>query len=154
MFDNDGRSALHLAAECGSMEVETEFKIFNQNATFVHHEVCKLLLNKNAFVNSKTKLGWTALHFAANKVRKLFCLKNIKKHVLFSTGLHRPGRVPHQIWRHYRSEKENNLLIIQISLCHTELSKVLFLRRNDDQETDPNAPSGPGWSKGDLCQAS
>ena len=86
MFDNDGRSALHLAAECGSMEVETEFKIFNQNATFVHHEVCKLLLNKNAFVNSKTKLGWTALHFAANKVRKLFCLKNIKNTFDFPQG--------------------------------------------------------------------
>ena len=77
VFDNDGRSALHLAAECGSMEVETEFKIFNQNATFVH-QVCKLLLNKNAFVNSKTKLGWTALHFAANKVRNFFLFKNIK----------------------------------------------------------------------------
>ena len=67
-----------LSDECGSMEVETEFKIFNQNATFVHHEVCKLLLNKNAFVNSKTKLGWTALHFAANKVRNFFLFKNIK----------------------------------------------------------------------------
>ena len=58
-----------LSDECGSTEVETEFIIFNQNATFVP-QVCKLLLNKNAFVNSKTKLGWTALHFAANKVSK------------------------------------------------------------------------------------
>ena len=31
-------------------------------------QVCKSLLDKNAFVNSKTKLGWTALHFAASKV--------------------------------------------------------------------------------------
>ena len=30
-------------------------------------EVIKLLLDKNAFVNSKTKLGWTALHFATHK---------------------------------------------------------------------------------------
>ena len=49
VFDNEGRSALHLAAECGSMEV------------------CQALLDKNAFVNSKTKLGLTSLHFAASK---------------------------------------------------------------------------------------
>ncbi len=30
-------------------------------------EVCKLLLDKNAFVNSKTKKGLTALHYAAQK---------------------------------------------------------------------------------------
>ena len=28
-------------------------------------EICKSLLNANAFVNSKTKAGWTALHYAA-----------------------------------------------------------------------------------------
>ena len=49
VFDNDGRSALHLAAECGSMAV------------------CQSLLDKNAFVNSKTKLGLTSLHFAAKQ---------------------------------------------------------------------------------------
>ena len=49
VFDNEGRSALHLAAECGSMEV------------------CKVLLDKNAFVNSKTKQGLTALHYASSK---------------------------------------------------------------------------------------
>ena len=78
-----------LSDECDSMEVETEFRIFNQNATFVHHEVCKLLLNKNAFVNSKTKLGWTALHFAANKASNYFFLilfKNIKSTFNFPQG--------------------------------------------------------------------
>ena len=30
-------------------------------------EVCKFLLEKNAFVNSKNKAGLTALHFAAAK---------------------------------------------------------------------------------------
>ena len=77
-----------LGDQCGSMEVETEFIIFNQNATFVH-QVCKLLLNKNAFVNSKTKLGWTALHFAANKVSNYFFLilfKNIKSTFNFPQG--------------------------------------------------------------------
>ena len=49
IFDNEGKSSLHLAAETGSMEV------------------CKLLLDKNAFVNSKTKKGLTALHYAAQK---------------------------------------------------------------------------------------
>ena len=41
VFDLEGRSALHLAAEHGSIEV------------------CEALLNKNAFVNSKSKTGWT-----------------------------------------------------------------------------------------------
>ena len=49
VFDNEGRSALHLAADCGSMEV------------------CQSLLEKNAFVNSKTKKGMTSLHFVASK---------------------------------------------------------------------------------------
>ena len=94
VFDNDGRSALHLAAECGSMEVNLFFLILcfsKQFKTFPMHcnygkvfklssnnsepfQVCKLLLDKNAFVNSKTKLGWTALHFAASKVTICFLL--------------------------------------------------------------------------------
>ncbi len=49
VFDNEGRSALHLASECGSLNV------------------CEALLHKNAFVNSKTKHGLTALHYAASK---------------------------------------------------------------------------------------
>ena len=49
VFDNEGRSALHLAADCGSMDV------------------CQSLLERNAFVNSKTKKGMTSLHFVANK---------------------------------------------------------------------------------------
>lgn len=84
MFDNDGRSALHLAAECGSMEVHIistslpfctvsplNFVAFfaPSNPSPNDGQVCKSLLDKNAFVNSKTKLGWTALHFAASKVR-------------------------------------------------------------------------------------
>ena len=47
VFDHQGRSALHLAAEFGSIEV------------------CEALLNKNAFINSKAKTGWTSLHNAA-----------------------------------------------------------------------------------------
>jgi ankyrin repeat protein len=49
VFDHEGKSSLHLAAENGS------------------ENVCKELLEANAFVNSKTKSGWTALHFAAQK---------------------------------------------------------------------------------------
>ena len=46
VFDHEGRSALHLAADNGSIEV------------------CEALLNKNAFINSKAKTGWTSFHFA------------------------------------------------------------------------------------------
>ncbi len=47
VFDHEGKSALHLAAEKGSIEV------------------CEALLARNAFINSKTKVGWTSLHYAA-----------------------------------------------------------------------------------------
>ena len=46
------------------------FKLSSNNSELF--QVCKLLLDKNAFVNSKTKLGWTALHFAASKVTICF----------------------------------------------------------------------------------
>ena len=32
--------------------------------------MCTALIGANAFVNSKTKAGWTALHFAAQKGHK------------------------------------------------------------------------------------
>ena len=49
VFDHEGKSSLHLASEYGS------------------EDVCKALIEANSFVNSKTKAGWTALHFAAQK---------------------------------------------------------------------------------------
>ena len=49
VFDLEGKSSLHLAAEFGSIDC------------------CKILIDNNAFVNSRTKNGWTALHFAAHK---------------------------------------------------------------------------------------
>ena len=49
VFDHEGKSSLHLASEYGS------------------EEVCRVLLNAKAFINSKTKAGWTALHFAAQR---------------------------------------------------------------------------------------
>ena len=49
VFDHEGKSSLHLAADAGSLTT------------------CQLLINKNAFVNSRTKNGWTALHFAAQR---------------------------------------------------------------------------------------
>ena len=36
-------------------------------AEFGSEEVCRVLLNAKAFINSKTKAGWTALHFAAQR---------------------------------------------------------------------------------------
>ena len=49
VFNQEGKSSLHLAAESGSVEVSEE------------------LLKRKAYVNSKTKTGWTSLHFAAMK---------------------------------------------------------------------------------------
>ena len=40
---------MHLAAESGNADI------------------CEMLLAKNAYVNSKTKAGWTPLHFVAFK---------------------------------------------------------------------------------------
>lgn len=62
VFDHEGRSALHLASEYGSIEV------------------CEALLNKNAFINSKTKTGWTSLHYAAMKGFTNLVEYLIKKH--------------------------------------------------------------------------
>lgn len=47
MFDQEGKAALHLAAEQG------------------HLDVCNDLLAHKAFVNSRSKIGLTALHLAA-----------------------------------------------------------------------------------------
>ena len=49
VFDQEARSALHLAAESGNADI------------------CEMLLAKNAYVNSRTKVGWTPLHFVAYK---------------------------------------------------------------------------------------
>lgn len=46
-FPQDGKAALHLAAEKG------------------HEDIADLLLSHKAFVNAKTKLGLTPLHLAA-----------------------------------------------------------------------------------------
>jgi ankyrin repeat protein len=62
VFDLDGKSALHLAAENGSIEV------------------CEALLARNAFINSKTKTGWTALHYASQKGYKKLVDFLIRKH--------------------------------------------------------------------------
>ena len=62
VFDHEGRSALHFAAEFGSIEV------------------CEALLNKKAFINSKAKTGWTSLHNAAIKGYAALVEYLIKKH--------------------------------------------------------------------------
>ena len=49
IFDLDGMSALHLAAESG------------------HNIVCDALLAHKAFVNNKSRVGLTPLHLAALK---------------------------------------------------------------------------------------
>ncbi len=62
VFDHQGRSALHLAAENGSIEV------------------CEALLQRNAFINSKTKTGWTSLHYSAMKGYTQLVDFLVKKH--------------------------------------------------------------------------
>jgi len=47
VFDLEGRSALHLAADQGYLKV------------------CDALLTHKAFINSKSRVGRTALHLAA-----------------------------------------------------------------------------------------
>ena len=49
VFNHEGKSSLHLASESGSQEISEE------------------LLQRKAYVNSKTKTGWTSLHFASMK---------------------------------------------------------------------------------------
>ena len=49
VFNLEGKSSLHLASESGSQQVAEE------------------LLERKAYVNSKTKTGWTSLHFASMK---------------------------------------------------------------------------------------
>ena len=49
VFNQEGKSSLHLASESGSQEISEE------------------LLQRKAYVNSKTKTGWTSLHFASMK---------------------------------------------------------------------------------------
>ena len=49
VFNQEGKSSLHLASESGSQQVAEE------------------LLERKAYVNSKTKTGWTSLHFASMK---------------------------------------------------------------------------------------
>ena len=82
------------------------FKLSSNNSE--PFQVCKLLLDKNAFVNSKTKLGWTALHFAASKVTISFfaLVKRKNETIVCGAGLHRSGRVPHQVRRLHRFAKE------------------------------------------------
>ena len=62
MLDHEGKSALHLASEYGS------------------EEICKALIEASAFVNSKTKAGFTALHFIAQRGHSHLVDLFVKKH--------------------------------------------------------------------------
>ena len=62
VFNQEGKSSLHLASEAGSLEVS------------------EALFDRNAYVNSKTKTGWTSLHFASMKGYTNLVEFLIKKH--------------------------------------------------------------------------
>ena len=72
MITQEGKSALHIAAENGRK-----------------HIVAKLII-KNAFINAKTKLGLTPLHLAAqngyhNVVEQLFTFSKTEKQSLINS---------------------------------------------------------------------
>ena len=82
VFDHQGRSALHMAAENGSIEV-----MMNSGGSFSVlpiqlglHQVCEALLQRNAFINSKTKTGWTSLHYSSMKGFTALVEFLVKKH--------------------------------------------------------------------------
>jgi len=62
VFDLEGRSALHLAAEHGYINV------------------CAALLEHKAFINSKSRIGYTALHMAAQNGYTMLVKSLIKDH--------------------------------------------------------------------------
>ena len=62
VLDQEGKNALHLASESGGLEV------------------CEALISKNAYVNSKTKTGWSSLHYSSMKGFTLLVESLIKKH--------------------------------------------------------------------------
>jgi ankyrin repeat protein len=62
VFDLEGRSALHLAAEHGYINV------------------CDALLEHKAFINSKSRIGYTALHMAAQNGYTMLVKSLIKEH--------------------------------------------------------------------------
>jgi ankyrin repeat protein len=62
VFDLEGRSALHLAAEHGYINV------------------CDALLEHKAFINSKSRIGYTALHMAARNGYTMLVKSLIKEH--------------------------------------------------------------------------
>ena len=44
------------------------------------HQVCEALLQRNAFINSKTKTGWTSLHYSSMKGYTALVEFLVKKH--------------------------------------------------------------------------
>ena len=76
LLPQKGRAGLHLAAELGHEGKSPSFEFGQLNGTliivcalkliyFVHSpDVCDILLEHNAFVNVRNKIGMTPLHYA------------------------------------------------------------------------------------------
>ncbi len=87
VFDHEGKSALHLAAEKGSIEV------------------CEALLARNAFINSKTKVNPKNIReIRASKTTKMLIIGWLDQPSLRGHArVHQAGGVPHQeAQRHHR----------------------------------------------------
>jgi len=86
VFDVEGRSALHLASDNGYQVAATfSSKFCGQNLNleeviFCFQEICGILLKHKAFINAKSRVGLTALHYASMKGYTKLCLFLIQDH--------------------------------------------------------------------------
>ena len=91
VFDHEGRSALHLAAEFGSIEV------------------CEALLSKNAFINSKAKTGMYCIYALKNKYYYIVHFKMLVKYFFFLLT-NKSYYIRIQKFREIRINKNHNIV--------------------------------------------
>ncbi|KAL3311470.1 hypothetical protein Ciccas_009952 [Cichlidogyrus casuarinus] len=86
--NNEGETPFHFASELEQSQVHAPFEdtdmqgytALHLSAEKNHRNVCSLLLKNRAFVNAKSKRGFTPLHLAAQAGNKELFIELIKKH--------------------------------------------------------------------------